>query len=109
MALYRTGDGGTSWRLVAAHNVTPELPDVGSIGGGSLVALSGDGRTLWMTGVDGVSWSQDGGLDWSAARGVTTGGVFSVSASAGTRDAWLAAPFQGPYFTTSGTTWRLLH
>lgn len=106
--LFRTGNGGVSWQLVAEHSVTPSLPDVGNIGAGSL-SVSGNGRTLWMIGVNGPSWRQDGGVDFSAASGVTTGGVFSASASAGTSDGWLAVPFKGLYFTTNGTTWHLLH
>lgn len=107
-ALYSTEDGGASWQLVSEHNVTPKLPDVGNIGAGGL-AVSGDGGTLWMIGLNALSWSKDGGLDWSSARGVTTGGAFAGFASAGSSDAWLAAPFKGLYFTTNGTTWRLLH
>jgi len=107
-ALYRTGDGGASWQLVAEHSVTPKLSDVGNIGA-SGIAVSGDGDTLWMTGLNGLSWSKDGGLDWSSAKGVTTGGVFASFASAASSDAWLAAPFKGLYFTANGTTWHLLH
>ena len=108
--LYGTGDAGGSWQLVAERNVTRTLPQIGRIGAGFSLTVSGDGRTLWLLGVaGGVSWSRDGGPDWTGFYPINTGGGEFVSlVSAGASDAWIAVPWQGLYFTANGTTWRLL-
>lgn len=107
--LYRTGDAGGSWQLVAERNVTQSLTQIGRLGAGFSFAVSGDGRTLWLLGTaGGVSWSHDGGLDWTGVP-MRTGGDESINlVTAGASDAWIAVPWQGLYFTANGTTWRAL-
>ena len=105
--LYGTEDGGASWRLLAEHNVTQSLPDIGDPASGGTFTISGNGQTLWVHNpVAGLSSSRDGGLDWKLA--VTIATAPARLATAGTSDAWLAVPWKGLYFTTNATTWRLL-
>ncbi len=105
--LYATDDGGASWQLVAEHNITPSLPDIGDPASGGTFTVSGNGQTLWMHNpVAGLLSSQDGGLEWHLA--VTIATAPARLATAGASDAWLAVPWTGLYFTTNGTTWRLL-
>ncbi len=106
--LFSTRDSGTSWRLVGERNITLRLPQVGRLVAGLSFTASGDGRTLWLLGpVAGVSWSLDGGLDWTSLQ-VATGGGFHDLVAAGASEAWFALPWQGLYFTRNGATWRRL-
>lgn len=107
--LYRTDDAGAGWQLVAERNVTQSLPQIGNIGGGFDLSVSGDGQVIWKVGVlGGVSWSLDGGSDWTGSYPITTGGAPVDFATAGSSDAWVANPWNGLYATANGTTWHSL-
>jgi photosystem II stability/assembly factor-like uncharacterized protein len=107
--LYRTDDAGAGWQLVAERNVTQSLPQIGNIGGGFHLSVSGDGHVIWDVGVlGGVSWSLDGGSDWTGSYPITTGGAPVDLATAGATDAWVANTWNGLYATNNGTTWHSL-
>ena len=106
--LYTTGDQGAHWTLSAEGNV--EGPTLGTIGDGMAgdLTVSGDGRVLWLLGsVDGVSSSDDGGVDWTSAP-VQSDGYDTELAPAGPAGAWLPLPGVGLYHTTDGTNWSTL-
>lgn len=114
-ALYRTNDGGTAWKPVAARFVQPPSPPPPAANGPGALAGTLDavtGRFAALVGLDPAVYfglvtvgATGSGGQWVNSRAAVEGqsGLLSF---ANPRDGWLAAtPWQGPstlYETTDG-------
>jgi len=101
--LYGSTDSGRRWRLLDAAN--EQHTSLGNLGDGLAydLALSGNGRVVWLLGVaGGVGASTDGGRHWDWAKIETSEADL---ATAGATGAWLPVPYWDLYRTINGTGW----
>ena len=108
-SLYRSTDGGRAWDLVATdpHLGPPYVPTPLPLGDfGDLAAPTT--TELWMTTVNGVSETRDGGAHWSSAKQVVTegNGEFVTFSFVGPTRGWLLVPGVGLWTTTNGRSWE---
>jgi len=70
------------------------------------VAISADGRRLWIAGLNAIQTSTDGGASWQDVQGVNLEGSQPVFSMLPPERAWLTVGNQGMWTTADGATWR---
>ncbi|HZV25961.1 MAG TPA: hypothetical protein VFG00_06695 [Acidothermaceae bacterium] len=106
--VYETTDAGVTWIQKASTNLHGQ--STGGLGAGVSqgVAISPDGRRLWLIGIDGLQTSTDGGQTWTNIPNVDLGGAFARLDTVSPERAWISAADQGLWVTADGSRWTAL-
>lgn len=110
-ALYRTDNGGATWKKLGA-NIETDCPPIIHTRVTTIVVDPTDDRTIWAgVEIDGVYRSTDDGITWTAHKeGLNSLDIHGLAVIPGTPKTLIATTNQGICTSTdNGETWQDLH
>jgi hypothetical protein len=106
--LFRSSDGGRTWTTASAVTSLLRRPKPGSIPLEEPSALAAGSRSrLWLSLVNGMAETNDGGRYWTFPRIVNPYGWLTTIDALSSTHAWLLAAGAGLWRTTDGVHWRV--